>query len=116
MSDLESTGADMAATQNALLTQFARAYLEEQRKAKRWRWFWRFVWVGVAISMVWATIESVPSATAPVKAHTALVEIRGEIASETHLKMLAPKPWCCASTHLAAAPFKRVWSTMKSVD
>lgn len=83
MSDLESTGADMAATQNALLTQFARAYLEEQRKAKRWRWFWRFVWVGVAISMVWATIESVPSATAPVKAHTALVEIRGEIASET---------------------------------
>ena len=83
MSDVESNGADMAATQNALLTQFARAYLEEQRKAKRWRWFWRFVWVGVAISMVWATIESVPSATAPVKAHTALVEIRGEIASET---------------------------------
>ncbi|MGE5450981.1 MAG: S49 family peptidase [Acidobacteriota bacterium] len=83
MSDLESNAADLASTQNALLTQFAKAYLEQQRKEQRWRWFWRAVWLGVAITMVWATIETVPSATAPVKPHTALVEIRGEIASET---------------------------------
>lgn len=83
MSDLESNAADLASTQNVLLTQFAKAYLEQQRKEQRWRWFWRVVWLGVALTMVWATIETVPSATAPVKPHTALVEIRGEIAAET---------------------------------
>ena len=83
MSDLESNAADLASTQNALLTQFAKAYLEQQRKEQRWRWFWRVVWLGVALTMVWATIETVPSATAPVKPHTALVELRGEIAAET---------------------------------
>lgn len=83
MSDLDSSAADLASTQNALLTQFAKAYLEQQRKEQRWRWFWRVVWLGVALTMVWATIETVPSATTPSKPHTALVEIRGEIAGET---------------------------------
>ena len=83
MSDVDSQTADLAATQQALLSQFARAYLDQQRKDQRWRWFWRAVWLLVAASMVWATIENVPSATAPSKPHTALVEIRGEIAGET---------------------------------
>jgi len=83
MSDQDSKSVDLSATQNALLSQFARAYLDQQRREQRWRWFWRSVWLLVAASMIWATIESVPSATAPVKPHTALVEIRGEIAAET---------------------------------
>ncbi len=83
MSDQDSKSVDLPATQNALLSQFARAYLDQQRREQRWRWFWRSVWLLVAASMIWATIESVPSATAPVKPHTALVEIRGEIAAET---------------------------------
>ncbi|MDE1999476.1 MAG: S49 family peptidase [Burkholderiales bacterium] len=83
MSDVQSNAADVAAAQNALLNEFARAYLAQQRRDQRWRWIWRFVWIAVALSIIWATVETVPSATAPVKPHTALVEIRGEIAADT---------------------------------
>ncbi|MBP6614661.1 S49 family peptidase [Aquabacterium sp.] len=70
------------ATENALLTQFARAYLQQQRSEQRWRWFWRLVWLFVAASIIWGTIQTVPSAKAPVTAHTALVEVRGVIATD----------------------------------
>lgn len=83
MSDVQSNAADVAAAQNALLNEFARAYLAQQRRDQRWRWIWRFVWIAVALSIIWATVETVPSATVPVKPHTALVEIRGEIAADT---------------------------------
>lgn len=74
--------ASPAATEHALLTQFARAYLRQQRSEQRWRWFWRMVWLFVAASIIWGTIQTVPSAKAPVSAHTALVEVRGAIASD----------------------------------
>lgn len=70
------------ATDSALLTQFARAYLKQQRSEQRWRVFWRFVWLFVAASIIWGTIQAVPSAKAPVAAHTALIEVRGAIASD----------------------------------
>lgn len=71
-----------AATEHALLTQFARAYLQQQRSEQRWRWFWRAVWLLVAVSIIWGAFETVPSAKAPVTAHTALVEVRGAIAND----------------------------------
>ncbi len=70
------------ATEQALLTQFARAYLQQQRSEQRWRWFWRLVWLLVAASIVIGTLQTVPSAKAPVTAHTALVEVRGAIATD----------------------------------
>jgi protease-4 len=73
----------VSAAQSALLTQFARAYLDQQRREQRWRWFWRLIWIGVAISVIWGTLESVPSAKAQAGPHTALVEIRGEIGAES---------------------------------
>jgi protease-4 len=78
-----SASGNLPEANNVLLNQFARVYLEEQRKAARWRWFWRIVWIGVALVMVWATLENVPAAKAPSSPHTALVEIRGEIGAET---------------------------------
>lgn len=70
------------ATEQALLTQFARAYLQQQRSEQRWRWFWRLVWLLVAASIVIGALQTVPSAKAPVTAHTALVEVRGAIATD----------------------------------
>ena len=63
-----------------MLTDFARSYLSEQRRQARWRWVWRVLWIGLLLSMIWATLDSMPAATAPIKPHTALVEVRGEIA------------------------------------
>jgi protease-4 len=73
----------MNAVQQQLLTDFAGAYLAEQRRQARWRWVWRILWIGLLLSMIWATIEAMPAATAPVTPHTALVEVRGEIGSDT---------------------------------
>ena len=69
--------------QLALFNDLARAYLAQQKREKRWRWFWRLLWLGVALSVLFATWETVPSSHTPVSPHTALVEVRGEIASET---------------------------------
>lgn len=69
--------------QLALFNDLARAYLAQQKREKRWRWFWRLLWLGVALSVLFATWDTVPSSHTPVSPHTALVEVRGEIASET---------------------------------
>jgi len=65
--------------QQHLLAEFASAYLAEQRRAQRWRWFWRLVWIGSALAMVWGAMQSMPAAKAPSTPHTALVEVRGAI-------------------------------------
>ncbi len=65
--------------QQQLLAEFASAYLSEQRRAQRWRWFWRVIWIGAAGAMVWGSMQSMPTTKAPATPHTALVEVRGEI-------------------------------------
>lgn len=71
-----------AEAQATLFNDLARAYLAQQKREARWRWFWRLLWLGVAVSVLLATWETVPSSHAPVSPHTALVEVRGEIGSE----------------------------------
>jgi protease-4 len=84
MSAVDPSSSDnVSSTQNLLLNQFAKAYLDQQRRDQRWRWFWRIVWLVVAVTIVWATVQNVPSAKSQSTPHTALVEVRGEIGSET---------------------------------
>ena len=84
MSAVDPASNDVRAhAQSALLDEIARAYLAQQRSAKRWRWFWRLVWILVAASFVWATWQTVPAARAPSGPHTALVDLRGEISTDT---------------------------------
>ncbi|MFZ5528168.1 MAG: S49 family peptidase [Pseudomonadota bacterium] len=67
------------AVQQQLLNEFARAYLAEQRSQRRWRWFWRILWTGLLVALIWGSLQSMPSSSAPTTPHTALVEVRGEI-------------------------------------
>ena len=105
----------------------AQEFLRDRRAERRWRVFFRLIWLGVAVFLVygiWAQGKHVSTTAAP---HTALVEVRGEIAADTEAsaelllsacampsKTSMPRPWCFASTRPAAAPCRRASSTTRS--
>lgn len=66
-----------------LLEQFARDYLQDRRSERRWRGFFRLLWVGLALLLLWTLFAQRQRVTAPATPHTALVEVRGEIAADT---------------------------------
>jgi protease IV len=61
----------------------ARELLRERRSERRWRIFFRMVWLGLALAIAWALLAQRMHMSAPAGPHTALVEIRGEIDSES---------------------------------
>jgi protease-4 len=70
-----------AGWERAVLEKLAFAALQEQRTARRWRTFVRLAWlvfIGVA---VWIGLHRSGATTDVTTPHTALVEIKGEIAS-----------------------------------
>ena len=67
----------------ALLAQLARDFLRERRLERRWRTVFRLFWLllgGLLVYSLWLQGRHVTPTTAP---HTALVEVRGEIAADT---------------------------------
>ncbi|HET9821818.1 MAG TPA: S49 family peptidase [Burkholderiaceae bacterium] len=65
------------------LEQVAQTLLRERRSERRWRIFFRLAWLGVVLSVLWAVFVArnhVPASAGP---HTALVEVRGEIAADS---------------------------------
>ena len=66
-----------------LLTQFAQQYLHDRRSDGRWRVFYRLLWLGLAVAVAWLWLSQGRHMSAPTTPHTALVEVRGEIAADT---------------------------------
>jgi protease-4 len=64
-------------------TQIAQLYLQERRSDRRWRVFFRLVWLAVFALLAWAAYSDHLLPAPPIGPHTALVEVRGEIASDT---------------------------------
>ena len=64
----------------AALEQFAREYLRERRIERRWRFFYRVFWLLVVGAVLWAVFVPHNRMSTPSTPHTALVEVRGEIA------------------------------------
>jgi protease-4 len=73
----ERSGWDRAAE------EFARVYAEDRRSERRWRLVSRGLWLSVAIAVAWAAYGDRLHATPPSGPHTALIEVRGEIAYDT---------------------------------
>ncbi|HWP20304.1 MAG TPA: signal peptide peptidase SppA [Burkholderiaceae bacterium] len=70
------------ASEQALFAQLAKAYIDERRRERRWRIFFRLAWLLLAVTLLAMTILQRLAATAPTGPHTALVDVRGEIAVE----------------------------------
>ena len=65
------------------LERVATELLRQQRSERRWRIFFRLAWLGLVAAVLWATLNNRVSHTAPSTPHTALVEVRGEIAADS---------------------------------
>jgi protease-4 len=72
-----------AANAETVIEQLAGALLRDRRSERRWRIFFRFVWLAVVLAALWALFVQRVQHAAPSGPHTALVEVRGEIAAET---------------------------------
>jgi len=90
MSDIERTGAAQGAStpetqpgwERETLERLAFAHLQEQRAARRWRNAIRLLWLGVVVAVLWLSVARTTGPARVSQAHTALVEIHGEIASD----------------------------------
>lgn len=68
--------------ERATLEKLVFATLEEQRTARRWRSFLRLAWLAFFVFLLWAVMgRGSGSSTDKSLPHTAVVEIKGEIAS-----------------------------------
>ncbi len=65
------------------LAHLARELLRDRRSERRWRIFFRLAWLSVVGLTLWALAAQRSTGLAPNTPHTALVEVRGEIAAET---------------------------------
>jgi protease-4 len=68
---------------DTVIEQFARDYMKDRRSERRWRIFFRSAWLLLLFLIVFSALAARKAANVPSGPHTALVEIRGEIASDT---------------------------------
>ena len=68
---------------DAGLEKFAAAYLADRRSERRWRLFFRLAWLGLFVVLAWLLFASRNHVGTPAGPHTALIEVRGEIAADT---------------------------------
>ena len=63
--------------------QLVRLYLQDRRSERRWRMIFRMLWLVVFAGLAWSFLSDRLHASPPAGPHTALVEVRGEIAADT---------------------------------
>ena len=67
--------------ERATLEKLAFASLNEQKATRRWKTFTRLAWLAFFVFLAWAAFSRSTPSTAKTSAHTAVVEIKGEIAN-----------------------------------
>ncbi|WP_027995539.1 S49 family peptidase [Simplicispira psychrophila] len=73
--------ADTPGWERSVLEKLAFSTLTEQRSARRWRTFTRLAWLVFLIFIVWWGLSRDMATTSKSGPHTAVVDIKGEIAS-----------------------------------
>jgi protease-4 len=67
--------------ERATLEKLAFAALNEQKATRRWKTFVRLAWLAFFVFLVWFAMQRSASTTSVSTPHTAVVEIKGEIAA-----------------------------------
>jgi protease IV len=67
--------------ERATIEKLVFATLKEQQAARRWKFFMRLFWLALIAAIVWMVYKSESVNTAISTPHTAVIEIKGEIAS-----------------------------------
>ena len=67
--------------ERATLEKLAFASLSEQKATRRWKTFVRLSWLAFFVFLVWFALHRGSASTSPSVPHTAVVEIKGEIAA-----------------------------------
>ncbi|MFT4241117.1 MAG: S49 family peptidase [Acidovorax sp.] len=67
--------------ERATLEKLAFAVLSEQRSARRWKIFFRLAWLALIAAIGWAAFQQASTSASKSSPHTAVVDIKGEIAS-----------------------------------
>ncbi len=78
-----AAAASVSPALESTLEKVARELLRQQRSDRRWRVFFRLSWLALFVAIAWALFSTRIAPTAPSTPHTALVEVRGEIAVDT---------------------------------
>ena len=76
-----TTAAASRSSWDGVAEQFARDMLRDRRADRRWRIFFRLSWLLLVMAVAYAIFAVRNHAAAPAGPHTALIEIRGEIAA-----------------------------------
>jgi protease IV len=89
--DRSSAGPNVA-WERAAIERLLMAQIQEQKAQRQWRTFFRLAWLLLFIGVGALLLYRAPAATATSSAHTAVVEIRGEIAagSEASAENIVP--------------------------
>ena len=66
-----------------VVERFASDYLKDRRSERRWRIFFRCLWFLLLFILLWTFVSARKAANVPSGPHTALIEVRGEIAVDT---------------------------------
>lgn len=67
--------------ERATLEKLAFAALNEQKSTRRWKTFVRLAWLAFFVALVWMGLHRTAPSTDATVPHTAVVEIKGEIAA-----------------------------------
>ena len=71
----------VATSWEGVAEQFARDWLRDRRSARRWRVFYRASWLLILLAVGYVALSTHNRSTLPTGPHTALIEVRGEIAA-----------------------------------
>ena len=68
------------------LQTLARELMTERRRDRRWRIFFRLAWLGLVLAVLWIYVFDRNHRTTPSGPHTALVDLHGEISSDSEAR------------------------------